>query len=249
MFFLAETIILLVLAFIAFSIRRYPVFQKFWSHEPKNVSENFENAGNAYIHLAEIANNKPYEFPPLKSGTSSHMTMGLRRLKHGNWLTIDDRYLQEHTIRSVHLSQARSAVLQCLPGSESACQEALSLVSSFLAARYPAMFAFTGRGSKQLIHNLKTGEKFPVVNNPQPLETAARLAMEDFNVLIKDLSNGEYRLQASATLFPAGWKLEERIGCTVAELHYPVPHWQEKLGSSVNRYEFVDVVDRQTWLH
>lgn len=236
MFLLTETIILLCTAVILVSCRKYLVLHTVWFHEPKKISEHFEDAGKASVDFAEIAQEEPYRFPPLKSGASAHMTMGLRKLKRGNWLTIDEKYLTEHVIRSAQLSRARPSVLQCLPGSESACQEVLSVVSSFLVARYPMMFMLTGVGSKQLIHNLKTGEKFPMVNNPQPLETAARLAMEDFNVLMKDPANGEYRLQASATLFPAGWRLEERIGFTLTELHCPVPGWQGKLGSPVTRY-------------
>ena len=70
------------------------------------------------------------------------------------------------------------------------------------------------------------------------METAARLAMEDFNILVKDLEMGEYLLMASATLFPAGWQLQERIGTSMANLHSPVPGWQEKLGGTVNRYSY-----------
>jgi len=60
--------------------------------------------------------------------------------------------------------------------------------------------------------------------------------MEDFNILIKDLESGEYRLLASATLFPTGWCLQERIGTSMALLHAPVPGWKEKMSRSVNRY-------------
>lgn len=53
---------------------------------------------------------------------------------------------------------------------------------------------------------------------------------------MKNQETGEYELKASATLFPAGWKLQERIGTSMANLHRPVPGWKEKLGGSVNRY-------------
>jgi hypothetical protein len=68
-----------------------------------------------------------------------------------------------------------------------------------------------------------------------PLEIAARLAQEDFNILIKD-GNGEHRLMASATLFPAGWRLPERIGWTITQLHAPVPGFKEKLTQHVDHY-------------
>lgn len=190
---------------------------------------------NVSWHDTQATDEKPYKLPPLKPGASIHMNMGLRKFESFNWLTIDEHYLPEHNIRSRLLSDYISSVLQCLPGSEAACDEVLSAVTSFLTSRYPYMFQYSGGGRRKMIHNLQTGESFPVVNNPRPLETAARLAMEDFNLLVKDRSTGEYRLQASATLFPAGWKLEDRIGYTLTELHCPVPAWKDKLGPHVNR--------------
>jgi hypothetical protein len=176
---------------------------------------------------------EPFSMPLLKTGMSQKMTMGLKRLDKTNWLHIDHHYQEEHTIRARNLDNHKSAVLQCLPGSEAACHELLDHVTSFLAERYPQSFTISQDG-KNIINHL-TNETFLLgAANPEPLETATRLAMEDFNVLVKD-EEGSYRLLASATLFPAGWKLEERIGGTMADLHAPVPKWQEKLGSNVDR--------------
>jgi Protein of unknown function (DUF3445) len=160
--------------------------------------------------------------------------MGLKRLDQANWLTIDSSYLEEHRVRSSLLTHDISSVLRCLPGSEAACQEVLAVVTNFLTTRFPDSFVFSGHGSHRQIHNLLSGEFFMLQDNPRPLETAARLAMEDFNILMRD-DEGKYRLQASATLFPAGWRLEERIGGTLVDLHGPVPGWKENLGCSVDR--------------
>jgi hypothetical protein len=40
---------------------------------------------------------------------------------------------------------------------------------------------------------------------------------------------------ASATLFPAGWILRDRIGKSVTDLHGPVPLWKGKLSSPVEQ--------------
>lgn len=60
--------------------------------------------------------------------------------------------------------------------------------------------------------------------------------MEDFNILVRSDDSGEYELLASATLFPAGWKLQERIGSPLSGLHGPVPNWAAKLICPVTRY-------------
>jgi hypothetical protein len=181
---------------------------------------------------------KPYQFPPLKERTSTKMAMGLKRLDESNWLTLDSKYLPEHFLRCSLLCTKNPQVIQCLPGSEAACHEVLSIVTSFLFARFPQHFTITTISSGPAIHNHLTNEIFPIGNQNclNPLEIAAKLSMEDFNVLMKNPETGDYHLQASATLFPAGWKLQERVGTSMANLHAPVPGWKQKLGGNVNRY-------------
>jgi hypothetical protein len=187
------------------------------------------------IKLSQDVN--PYQFPALRERTSTKMAMGLKRLDESNWLTLDSDYLPEHFLRCSLLCTKRPQVIQCLPGSSEACHEVLSLVTSFLSSRFPQHFTLTTTSSGPAIQNHLTNEIFPIgpQNCPNPLEIAAKLSMEDFNILMKNPETGEYHLQASATLFPAGWKLQERVGTSMANLHAPVPGWKEKLGGSVNR--------------
>ncbi|KAM3074114.1 hypothetical protein ACMFMF_006137 [Clarireedia jacksonii] len=184
---------------------------------------------------AKISQQPPYAMPPLKPSATRPTSMGLKRLDQSNWLTIDTHYTSEHALRASLLHTHKPNVLQVLPGAELACHELLEQVVSFLTTRYPQSFTLHTRSST--IYSHLTQETFAIgAKCENPLETAARLCMEDFNILIKDAESGEFRLMASATLFPAGWKLQERIGSSMAALHAPVPGWKEKLGRSVDRY-------------
>lgn len=169
------------------------------------------------------------------AGKPYHMTMKLKRLDLNSWLTVDSEYLREHTIRKELLDKSLSNVLQCLPGSELACVETLDLVVDFLVSTYPDTFVLEGVGKDLAIRIIATQEIFSLVDVVNPLELAARLAKEDFNILMKDPEDQQYHLIASATLFPVGWKLQERIGGTMAALHKTVPNWQEKLSCLVDR--------------
>ncbi|TGO58305.1 hypothetical protein BOTNAR_0183g00150 [Botryotinia narcissicola] len=185
----------------------------------------------------QLGPQKPtYVLPPLKP-TSPHPTsMGLKRLDKSNWLTIDSTYLPEHELRASLLETHGPCVLQVLPPADPATHELLKMVIEFLLDRYPNDFSLVDDNT---ILNKLTGEQSIIGSKcKNPLETAARLCMEDFNLLLQDPSeeDGEWKLMASATLFPAGWKLQERIGSSMAVLHKPVPGWKEKLGKSVNRY-------------
>ena len=141
------------------------------------------------------------------------------------------------------LRYSYSNVLQCLPGTEASCDEVLALVTTFLSKRYPEHFTIDH--SKSIMHNHLTNETYLIGSRCfTPLETAARLAMEDFNILAKDPETGEYLLTASATLFPAGWRLQEKIGTSLANLHSPVPGWKEKVHGAVNRYACSSMSER-----
>ncbi len=41
--------------------------------------------------------------------------------------------------------------------------------------------------------------------------------------------------EASATLFPAGWSVKDRLGWSLTDLHGDVPPWKENLGMSVEK--------------
>ncbi|KAI9764349.1 MAG: hypothetical protein M1840_008487 [Geoglossum simile] len=144
-----------------------------------------------------------------------HLTMDLRKLDEKNWLTIDDNY---HQLKAELLTGSKSKVFQCLPRSESACSEVLEVVLDFLTEMWPNVFEHFGANN---FRNKKTGEEFNL-NKVHPLEVAARLAAEDFNVT------------ASATYFPIGWSLKEKIGWSIESLHKLVPGWKEEIGNSVS---------------
>jgi hypothetical protein len=183
---------------------------------------------------------RPYVLPRLPPKGPAPTSMGLRRLETVNWLTMDDNYIPEHLIRKSFLATRHPQVVQCLAGSREACHEVLALVVDFLTARYPQHFTLSHTSSGPVIHNHLTNESFQIGDDcKNPLEIASQLAMEDFNVLIKDSETGDHHLMASVTLFPAGWKLKERIGFSMAKLHAPVPEWKKNLSGSVGRYVFL----------
>jgi hypothetical protein len=182
--------------------------------------------------------------------------MGLRRLDERNWLTVDENYIKEHRIRHDLIQNERNDVLQSLPESQDACMEVLDVITSFLCERYPSMFQMRRSGRATEIRNSKTGETFVfggVHDTMDPLEIAARLTMEDLSVLMVN-ADGEYYVYvlprfpcssdvmaddndraASATLFPVGWRVQNRLGWTITQMHGAVPQWHETIGHSVNK--------------
>ena len=119
--------------------------------------------------------------------------MDLRKSDLKKWLDVDKNYTVYHSVRSELLNDEQCRVLQCLPGSEAACIELLDLVVEFLTENYPQQFrAHFSLSSIEFVEVVATCEIFQVkapYHGLNPLEVAARLAMEDFNILIKEKDN------------------------------------------------------------
>ncbi|KAK5702009.1 hypothetical protein LTR97_004827 [Elasticomyces elasticus] len=156
----------------------------------------------------------PHPYAPW-SGGKFQMTMGIRKTQEDSWLMLDNRYREEQSLRERLLENERAGVLQCLDGSEAACRETLEHITAFLTRRFPDLFFWSPNDSNYLCNGI-TGAAFRVVDplEKHPLEIAARLVMEDMNLLIQGAGPDpdEHYLRASFSMAPAGWYLQERIG-------------------------------------
>ena len=135
--------------------------------------------------------NRPHgEQPIFRTSSKYHMTMGLRKSDTQTWLNVDNNYLEEHKVRVELINSLKGAVVRCLPGSEEACEEALNLIAGYLTLHYPDSFErVRSQSSGESVRMVSTGETYkidPPYKEIMPLEIAAALAMEDFNILMKN---------------------------------------------------------------
>lgn len=141
----------------------------------------------------------PYPAQPIKGRERYRVMMDIRKLDAQNWLTLDENYMDEHRVRDHLLREKRDQVLQCLPESVEACQEALEEVSSFLCERFPNTFQTTVHENEKFVRNCLTGEEFsidravPGEKLTDALEAAVRLTMEDLSILMMN-EDSEYYL-------------------------------------------------------
>ena len=119
--------------------------------------------------------------------------MGLRKSRKDTWLSINEHYLIEHKIRSSLLDHKKDRLLNSSDGSQAACEEALEVIVEYLSGTYPKSFRpYDHQTYGPCVEITGTGEIFGTrapFSNLSPLEIAARLAMEDFNILMKDDNN------------------------------------------------------------
>jgi hypothetical protein len=68
------------------------------------------------------------------------------------------------------------------------------------------------------------------------LETCARSVWEDLCVMVQDAPGRSFRLCAAAVAFPTDWRIAEKMGRAVHEVHQPIHDYAEQLASPVDRF-------------
>jgi len=158
------------------------------------------------------------------------LKLGLRSRPEADWLPVDDlfgnRSERDSQIRQKAdlLANHHSDVFAALPSANLASTELLDMICDHLSTYHKAP---------------------PRSVDPQqhPLEAAARLVPEDLLLLAPKPRPGqdinaapEWHLVAAALAFPAHWILAEKMGKPLDIIHQPVPHYDERLASPVDRF-------------
>lgn len=155
------------------------------------------------------------------------LTMGLNALDLDDWLWVDENFAAETRERARLIAARPDEVLGMLPDAEPAIMELLAMVEAFMARR--------GRPP----HPLGT-------RDASPLARLGASAQEDF-CLLQQRQDGSHALTAAALCFPAHWRLRDKLGRPLAEIHAPVPGFAARLGKPVERFFANLRVERPVW--
>lgn len=149
-------------------------------------------------------------------GSSPLFRIGLKPLDLSEWIDVDGNlaaYLAEKDrLRVAH--PADTFVAEA--GTEDAQAEVLDLLVEHLPRRFPAIYRRDG----DAVTIVPTRTTVALGATP-PLLAAARLVQEDL-VLMRRGESG-WRLAAGSLSFPSSWRLTEKFGRPIHEVHAPVP--------------------------
>ena len=177
----------------------------------------------------------PFEVP-------YRMSMGLMRLDEAEWIEIDEDWAKDLVEKRRLLAERHGDLMQTLPGSEAGQAETLRTLIAHLLARHARHF-----GLRNGVLELPALGETWGLDDPglAPIDLAGRLVQEDLCLMQHD--GADWRLTAASVCFPTRWRLADKMGKALEQIHGPVPHFQEKLGKPVVRFFDTLKCGRPVW--
>lgn len=138
------------------------------------------------------------------------LPMGTRGLDTDRWLLPDEDRDRDLAWKAATLAAHHDEAFAALPSPavDAASAEILALV-----------VAATGAADDDGFH---------------PLDAAGRLVQEDLCLLVQ--RDGAPHLDAGSLCFPSYWRLRDKLGRPLADVHGPVAHYAEELAAKVDRF-------------
>lgn len=172
---------------------------------------------------------KPLPYRAFRYGPKYNVTMGLRTVQFDDWIQLDNHYPRYHADKARRIAERGAKCCLTMPEAYPAAVELLEELARYLPARYPTLYRQTEVG----LDNLWSGEKFNIVERPlkeDPIQMCARLVQDDL-ALMFEKPDGQYYLLSGAILLPGFWRLEDKVGMPLSEIHTSgdVPQFKEKL--------------------
>ncbi len=150
------------------------------------------------------------------------LSMGVHTLDLDRWLIVDDARATDLALKRALLDERHDEVFAALPGFDDAAVEVLALVEAWLAS-----------------HDIPSA----VDSSLHPLDAAGRLVQEDLVVL----DGPDHRVVAASLCFPSYWRLHDKLGRPLTEVHGPVAHYADELATKVDRFMGRLTPERPVW--
>ncbi|GAB7352234.1 hypothetical protein MBLNU459_g2707t1 [Dothideomycetes sp. NU459] len=179
---------------------------------------------------------KPLPYRPFRYGPKYNITMGLRSLNWDEWIELDNHYLKYHEDKKQRIAARGNKCFRTDPNPVvfDGAVELLEELCGYLPERYPSMFKRTDVG----MDNVVTDESFDIRKDvltcngqkEDPMQMAARMTQDDLAIMFEK-EDGQYYLLAGAILLAGFWRLEDKLGMPLSEIHTSgdVPGYKEKL--------------------
>ncbi len=159
--------------------------------------------------------NSPFHTP--YDGSHKLFTIGVKPLDPAEWIDVDDKLLAYLDEKDRLAERVPEKIFVAEPGTEAAQAEVLTLLADHLPQRFPDIYQRLGPQIDIIpaFRRVRLDTPYP------PLLVGGGLVQEDL-VLMRRGDNG-WRLAAAHLCFPSSWRLHEKFGKALQEIHAPVP--------------------------
>ncbi|NND68400.1 MAG: DUF3445 domain-containing protein [Halioglobus sp.] len=168
----------------------------------------------------------PY-LPHLASGEV--LQMGLSPLADAPWIETDSDLPRYHSHKLAERRRNEKAVYRTEAGSEPAQEELATLLLAHLTQEQPAWYELR---DNTLCYK-PAGLEMPVTGD-EPLWQASLWVADDLVLMAP--CGGDYRLVAASLCSPSHWRLADKFGCPLADIHAPIPDFAATLTPGVQRF-------------
>ncbi|CEJ86152.1 hypothetical protein VHEMI04024 [[Torrubiella] hemipterigena] len=179
---------------------------------------------------------KPLPYRAFRYGPKYNVTMGLRVVAPIDWIELDNQFPKFHADKAARIIERGEQCIKTHEEAFSAAVELLEELTEYLPARYPSLYQKTATG----IRNLWSGESFNIQGRllqEDPMVICSRLVQDDLALMIEQ-PDGQYRLLAGSILLAGFWRLSDKFGMTLSDIHTSghVPHFHEKLEGGMLKF-------------
>ncbi len=147
---------------------------------------------------------------------------GVEPVDLSDWLQIDEAYATQMQRRDELIAEIPDKVHRIMPHAVDAARELLDLVLKLT----PQLQVNDGQVTRP-------DGVVVALDYDQPLLTVGRLVQEDF--LIHEKQQSGHVLVAGILCFPASWNLAEKFGTSIRDIHVPVPEFNTRIETAVER--------------
>lgn len=150
-------------------------------------------------------------------GSHKLFTIGVKPLDPADWIDVDNQLLNYLDEKDRLAERAYDKIFVAEPGTETAQAEALTLLADYLPERFPDIYQRIGPQIDIIpaFRRVRLDTLYP------PLLVAGGLVQEDLVIMRRDDTG--WRLVAGHLCFPSSWRLHEKFGKALQEIHTPVP--------------------------
>lgn len=185
----------------------------------------------------DLSTADPIAYRPFRYGPKYHQTMGIRSLdmSKDSWIEVDKELGHFLAQKRDRLAGPRGHKgVQVMPDAEFAAHELLDTLVSYLLQRYPTVYSRDKSSGGIRIAGVE--DTVPVGQEP-PMSSVCKLIQDDVAIMLEG-EDGHYYLRGGCILLAGFWRLEDKLGMRLDEIHKSgnVPHYREKLEVSMDRY-------------